>query len=73
MPGTEITGWKSSANQELERAETRLGHKAVVGAVVKGSVNLGTFPPPQYKKALAQGEEATCSGGSGSRSERNKN
>lgn len=49
------TSRKWSATQELWMAEAKLRHKAVVGAVVKGRVGIGSPPSLQYNKA--QGKE----------------
>ena len=49
------TGRKWNTTRELERAETRLRHAAVVRAVVIGRTGLGSFLTPQYNKV--QGKE----------------
>lgn len=46
---------KWNAAKELEMAEARLRHKAVVGGVVMGRSGLDSFPMPKYDKV--QGKE----------------
>lgn len=44
------TGRKFNAHNELERAETRLKHRALVGTVAIGRSGLGAIPQPRYDK-----------------------
>ena len=38
------SGWKWSAKRELQVAEERLRHKAILGSIAKGRAGLGFFP-----------------------------
>lgn len=48
-------GRKWSAQEELDRAESRLRHRAMVGTVAMGRAGLGAMPQPHYNRA--QGRE----------------